>query len=237
MRRLALAVLAMLLLASSARAQPAPAPHGPYYYRPPPPRPFDRGAMNAGFAFGLGSGVGGTTIGLAGHFGYFVLPGLEPGLDTGVTFGSGTPTVGSLMPYVRWVIWRSWTVSPYLKVQGGRWFVSDYPDVSPVGGGGGLVFFLSRMLAVQLEGMVYRLFPSSACGGVGTAFDSCTVPTFGVSLGFFFGGRRPAPPPPPPPPPPPQAAPAAAPAAPALAPRHEAAPPQSRGVTDEPGVR
>jgi hypothetical protein len=234
MRRLALAALAVLLLASSTvRAQPAPYPY-PYPYAPPPPpppRPFDRGSMNAGFAFGLGSGMGGTTIALDAHFGYFVLPGLEPGLDAGVTFGSGDyPTVGRLLPYVRWVIWRSWTISPYLKVQGGRWFVSDHPDVSPLGGGGGLVFFLSRMLAVQLEGMVYRLLP---CGD----FESCTVPTFGVSLGFFFGGRRPAPPPPPPSPPP-QAAPAPAPPSPASpAPRHEAAPPQSRGVTDEPGVR
>jgi len=223
--RLTHAALLFLLLSPAAHAQPVPPPPWP---APEAPRPFGRGSMNAGFNFGLNTGQG-TTISLAGDFGYFVLSGLEPGLAVGVTFGSGNPTVTSLMPYLRWVVWRSYAVSPYLKLQGGHWFISGPPDVSPVGGGGGLVIFLTRVLAVQLEGMIYRLFPGSACG------DNCTTTSFGVSLGFFFGGRRPAPPPPPPPPlqPPPAAAPPHE-AAPATAP---AAPASRGGPVDEPGLR
>ncbi len=180
--------LVLLALAPASHAAPPP----PTRPRAPleEPRPFPRGSFNAGLAFGLSTGQQ-TSVTLGGDFGYFVLPGLEPGLELHVTFGGGS-TVTSLLPYLRWVIWRSYTISPYLKAQAGRLFISDAPDLTSVGGGGGFVFFLTSVLGLQLEGMVYRLLPEEACPSNG-----CTATSFGLSLGFYFGGRRPSLPPPP----------------------------------------
>jgi len=185
-----LPVLLVLLLASPALGAPQRSVEEP--------RPFARGSMNAGLALGFSSGEG-TAFTLGAGFGYFVLPGLEPGLELEVTFGSDRPTVTSLLPYLRWVVWRSYTLSPFLKVQGGRWFISGQEDLSVVGGGGGLVFFLTRNAGLQLEALVFRLFPVDVCG------DSCTTTSVGFSLGFYFGNPPPLPPRVPPAPPAPAA--------------------------------
>jgi hypothetical protein len=167
--------------------------------------------MNLGLALGFSSGEG-TAFGLGAGFGYFVLPGLEPGVELEVTFGSDRPTVTSLLPYLRWIVWRSYSLSPYIKAQGGRWFIGgDQDDLSAVGGGGGVVLFLTRHTGLQLEGMVFRLFPEEVCG------ESCTTTSVGFSLGLFFGGAPPTasrqgpPAAPPPPLPQPGAAPSSAP--------------------------
>ncbi len=136
-----------------------------------------------GLVLGISTGQE-TAFTLGGGFGYFVLPGLEPGLQVDVTFSSRQPTVTSLLPYLRWMIWRSFAVSPFLKAQGGRWFISDNEDLSALGGGGGLVFFLSPLVGLQMEGLVFRLFPQEACPSNG-----CTTTSFGLSLGFYLGGR------------------------------------------------
>lgn len=144
------------------------------------PRPFGQASIDLGLILGISTGHETSfTFGATG--GYFVLNGLEPGLQIEVTVSSANPTVTSLLPFLRWIIWRSYPVSPYLKIQGGRWFISDYPDVSTLGGGGGLVFFFSSQAGLQVEGMVYRLFPDTACPN-----DSCLTSNFGLSLGFFF---------------------------------------------------
>jgi hypothetical protein len=149
--------------------------------------------MNVGLALGFGAGGGSTSFTVGGAFGYFVLAGLEPGLELEVTFSSDRPTLTSLLPYLRWVVWRSYSVSPYLKVQGGRWFISDdYGDLWVVGGGGGLVFFLGRRYGIQLEALYFRLLPGDILGDY-------TV-SAGLSLGFYFGGPEPLPPAPPSPP-------------------------------------
>ena len=149
----------------------------------PPPRPFGQHTMNASLALGFGVGDG-AAFAVGGSFGYFVVDGLEPGLDLDASFGEYQATVVSLLPYVRWVPWRSYPFSPFLKVQGGRWFIVDQPDVSVVGGGGGFVYFLSRWAGLQVEALVLHLIPDEgSCPD-----DVCTIPSFGLSFGFFFGG-------------------------------------------------
>ena len=149
----------------------------------PLPRPFGQHTMNASLALGFGVGDG-AAFALGGSFGYFVVDGLEPGLDLEATFGEDRATVVSLLPYLRWVPWRSYPFSPFLKAQAGRWFITDYPDISVVGGGGGFVYFLSRWAGLQVEALVLHLIPDQG----GCPDDSCTIPSFGLSFGFFFGG-------------------------------------------------
>ena len=180
---------------SAAAADPVPNPP-PLSHTPPAlslhpmgiPRPFGRGGLELGVVLGISAGQQ-TSVTLGGGFGYFVLPGLEPGLVVDVTFGSDQPTVTSLMPYLRGFLWRSYAVSPYVKVQGGRWFISGQSDLTPLAVGGGLVFFLSGQLGVQLEGMAIWLFPLEACPG-----NSCFSSSIGLSLGFYFGGGNRIPP-------------------------------------------
>lgn len=217
---------------SPAGAEDRPATPAPTLLEPP--RPFDRGSLDLGLIVAISTG-GEVAVTLGGNFGYFVLPGLEPGLQVDVTFGSNRPTVTSLLPYLRWVFYRSYVLSPYVKLQGGRFFIEGADDLSGIGGGGGLVFFLTRVAGIQLEGMVYRLFPSDAC-----LENGCTATSFGLTLGFYFGGGRGvlAPAPSAPPPPPQAPAPRAAPPPRSLPPASVPAPasePVDGAPRDEPG--
>ena len=163
-------IVTLLLLASS----PAQADK---------PRPFGQHTINAGLNLGLGINGDHLSFLVGGNFGYFVLPGLEPGLSTDVTFGTDQDTTISLMPYLRWVFWRAYPFSPYLKVQGGRWFVIGNRDISLVGGGAGFVFFLTDWMAIQAEGLAMYLIPDRGnCPN-----DRCVVPVVGLNFGFFWG--------------------------------------------------
>lgn len=187
-----ISIVTLLVLPSIALAQepqvdePGAAPgrrHEAQLFYGPPPLPFGQHSMNASLALGFGVGDG-AAFAVGGSFGYFVIDGLEPGLDLDATFGEEQATVVSLLPYLRWVPWRSYPLSPFLKVQGGRWFITDYPDISVVGGGGGFVYFLNRWAGLQVEALVLHLIPDEgACPD-----DTCTIPSFGLSFGFFFGG-------------------------------------------------
>lgn len=171
-------------------ALPSPMPHEatplpplPEQIPVAPPLPFEQGTMNLGLLLGLSAGAE-TSFTVGGRFGYFVLPGLEPGLEVDATFGSSQPTTLSVMPYLRWVFLQSYALSPYLKAQGGRWFIfSGHDDLTALGGGGGLVVFLNRTIGLQLEGLLFGLLPTDVCRG------DCVVTSVGLSLGFYLGGR------------------------------------------------
>ncbi len=163
---------------------PPPGPAAPGQTAPPaaePPRPFGRHTMNGGLAFSFGVAQD-LSFNIGGSFGYFVLDGLEPGLSVDVTFGPEQHTVVSLLGYLRYILWRSFTVSPFLRVQGGRWFIVDGTDIAVVGPSVGLVYFLTSYLGLQAEGGFLYLVPDQGpCPG-----DSCFVPLVGLSLGIFF---------------------------------------------------
>lgn len=146
-------------------------------------KPFPQHTMNAGLALGLGVNGSDVSFNVGANFGYFVIDGLEPGLSVDVSFGTDQDTTISLMPYLRWVFWRARPFSPYLKVQGGRWFVIDNVDISLVGGGVGFVFFITDWLAIQAEGLAMYLIPDEGpCPN-----ERCVVPMVGINFGFFFG--------------------------------------------------
>ena len=151
--------------------------HGPETAQKP--RPFRQGGFNFGVILG-GTATPSFAMTLGGKVGYYVLPGLEPGLDTSVTFGPDVHIQIDLLPYVRWIIWRGYPFAPFVKVQSGRIFLFDAPDMTPVGGGAGAVIFFTRNLGLQAEVLLFRLFPDSACG------DSCLLTNFGLSFGMYL---------------------------------------------------
>ena len=49
---------------------------------------------------------------------------------------------------------------------------------------GGFVYFLNRWAGLQVEALALHLIPDEGpCPE-----DTCTIPSFGLSFGFFFGG-------------------------------------------------
>ncbi len=157
------------------------------------PRPFGQGVINFGGAAAFGSRPdGGVAFTFGANVGCFVLPGVEPGTSVEFTVGSGSvQTQLTALGYLRWILYRSYGFSPYLKAAGGGLFVfgeSERLSLGLWGGGGGLVIGLGGRLALNLEALVLRASPSSDCPA-----GECTIMRFGFSLSLFFGGGRPRP--------------------------------------------
>ena len=218
------ALLAALLLFAPpvARAQPtsqpaaptadvphgetsAPAPNARLAPRPrlrrPRSRPFGQGVFDLGGAAAFGaSSTGGFQMTLGVNAGYFVLPGFEPGVQADVTFGSEIDSQITLLPFLRWMLFRSWGFTPYLKgVAGGLFVMASDRTVKMglVGGGGGLVIGLGGRLALNLEFLALKVVPQDQC-----PLGECTLYRMGLSLSVLFGQaarvrHRRAPPPPP----------------------------------------
>lgn len=156
-------------------------------------KPFGQGVWDIGGAagFGMRSRDEGYTFTLGATAGYFVLPGLEPGLTTDLTFGGKIDTEWTLLPFLRWIPYRSYSFSPYVKGTGGALFIfgDETAKVPLLGGGGGIVFGMMQNLAINLEFLVFKIMDDQYCPD-----GECTFYRMGVSFSFFMGGRRAAPP-------------------------------------------
>jgi len=158
--------------------------HEPYAYAEDEEerRPFEQGELELGLGFGYVSGGGGSAYLLRGAFSYYVLPGLAPGLDVTYQGGDypGADQTWLLVP-VKWVLYRSYDVSPYVIGQGGRIFLHDegFDDLWIVGGGPGVYLFSSRRLGFFVQGIYYRLYPSDACA-------DCSAFQVGLGLSFLL---------------------------------------------------
>jgi len=149
-------------------------------------RPFEFATVNLGGSFDVGIGQD-TSFNFGSLFGVFVLPGLEIGLEVDLTTGTSRPFMVSLLPYLRFIAWRSFLVSPFITLQGGRRFITGgETDESALGGGGGLIIFATRRLGIQFHGYAYWLLPSSACSPHG-----CVAAQFGVAVSYYLGGFAP----------------------------------------------
>ena len=149
-------------------------------------RPFGRGVVDLGgaAAFG-GSGDGGFAFTFGGNAGYFVLNGLEPGVQTDVTVGNNIDTQWTVLPFLRWIPFSSRSFSPYLKATAGGLFVFGSGDTLKLGlygGGGGVVLGLGGRMALNLEGLALRIAPKDRCPG-----GDCMLYRFGISISVLFG--------------------------------------------------
>ena len=154
------------------------------------PLPFRQGTVTLGGGLGLGFSGDTFRFSLGANAGYFVLPGVEPGLYADIVVSSGLPTVVSVLPYLRWIIHRSYRFSPFIRIRGGGVFVLDTANLGSFGGGAGVIVGLSRLVALTAEGLIERWFPDDQCGPGGVVstgtIDGCTRFGFSLSLGLFF---------------------------------------------------
>jgi hypothetical protein len=170
-----------------------------------PGRPFERGT------FELSGSLGVTlrfrpTVGFnftpAPIFGYYMLRGLELGFETDIEIDANSAGTMSFLPFLRYVIWRSYLASPYLIAQGGYRVILgkgsdpttkdeklavDRQHEAQAGGGAGVILFGNRKFGIQFQASVFGLFPTVGSGDVCDRYG-CVEAKFGVTLSYYFGG-------------------------------------------------
>jgi hypothetical protein len=150
----------------------------------PPPKLYgDQGTSHFGLTLGIGGGAGGFAWAGGFDYGYFVIDRVAPGVDLQVSGGSGLLTTGLALGTLRLVPLRTSTVSLFVIGRGGRVFMSSHPDGWGVGGGGGLIYFTSAHIGLQLSYDYLRLTPSSFCADLA---HGCALQGFGVGLAVGF---------------------------------------------------
>jgi hypothetical protein len=150
---------------------------------PPAPRYGDRGTSQFGLTLGIGGGSGGVAFAGGFDYGYFVIDGVAPGADLQVSGGSGLLTTGLALGTLRLVPIRTSTVSLFVIGRGGRVIMSGHPDGWGVGGGGGIIYFTSAHVGLQLSYDYLRLTPSSFCSDL---VHGCALQGFGIGLALAF---------------------------------------------------
>lgn len=121
--------------AQTAPAQTAPAAQSQQTYKPS--GPFDRGRTRASFTAGWGRSFGDDYLLLGVGLGRFIKTGLELGLSYEAWVGSD-PGVSKLSPEINYVLTRAPRVTPYVGAFFTRAFISDYDDLSSIGGRAGI---------------------------------------------------------------------------------------------------
>jgi hypothetical protein len=160
------------------RAQPEPAPvpppaaseSSPPEPEAPPPAaaepespgpdfgPFSRGSKRLSILLGTASTGSDTYFILGGGIGYFVVNGLELGLDYEAWL-FGDPFIHRLSPGVRYVFGFVPTIKPYVGVFYRHTFVEDYDDFDQWGARAGIFYAPRRARVFIGGGAVYeRLF-------------------------------------------------------------------------------
>ena len=101
--------------------------------------PFDKGARRASLVVGSGYTLNENYVILGLGVGYFVLDGLELGLD-GQAWVGGDPDIYKLKPQVTYVVPTRSRLRPYAGAFYSRIFIAGYDDLDTAGARGGVLF-------------------------------------------------------------------------------------------------
>ncbi len=123
----------------------------------PSPGPFGQGAIRVSLLVGSGESTTDTYFILGGGGGYYVLNGLELGLDYEAWLG-GSPTLQRLSPEARFVFWFVPTLKPYAGFFYRHTFVSGYDGLNSLGGRVGLYYAPERSRMYLGGGAVYERY-------------------------------------------------------------------------------
>ena len=143
------------------------------------PTPWDRGRVSLSLALASEDAFGHSYF-LAGvGVGYYVLDGLEVGLDGTHWFGDD-PSISMLSPQVRYVaVPLRWPVLPYVGGFYTHYFIgSPFEDFDTIGARVGLLYHQGGGLVVGIGGIAERII--SDCN------EDCTSIYPELSFGFSF---------------------------------------------------
>jgi hypothetical protein len=185
------AALVLVLLIPAAVAQTEPATQDEQTVSqtnsppPPPPKagpdpgPFKKGKIRVGFYGGAGSTLSQTYFILGAGVGYYLLNGLEAGVDV-EGWLLQDPTFWKVTPQVRYVLWQISPIRPYVGAFWRKTFVSGdtWPDYDSWGGRAGIAY--RKGGSYLALGVVYEKFNDNTIG----VDDSVVYPEIAFWISF-----------------------------------------------------
>ncbi len=105
--------------------------------------PFDKGSQSLSLIVGSGSSFNESYIIVGGGYGYYVLDGLELGINAQAWL-SGTPKIYKVSPQVEYVFDISPRFKPYAGVFYRRTYTEGVDDLNSIGYRAGLIFMGER---------------------------------------------------------------------------------------------
>jgi hypothetical protein len=117
---------------------------------------FSKGSTSLGVVVGTGTSFSDDYIILGVGVGYYVLPGLELGLDVQHWF-SGDPAITKVSPQVRYVFTQPKVIKPYVGAFYRRTFISDLDDADSYGYRAGAYFTANSGVYIG-GGIVYEQY-------------------------------------------------------------------------------
>jgi hypothetical protein len=138
-----------------------------------------RHSMQLGLSLGLGSGTGGMRYAGGAGFGYFVVTGVAPGVDSSVNGGADVLTTETLTGTLRLVPIRTGAFAFFLIGRAGRLFMHNHADAWGAGGGAGVVIATGGNVGLQLSYEILSLWPYGHCSDLASG---CRLDAFGLGL-------------------------------------------------------
>ena len=117
---------------------------------------FSKGSTSLGVVVGTGTSFSDDYLILGVGVGYYVLPGLELGLDVQHWF-SGDPAITKVSPQVRYVFTQPKVIKPYVGAFYRRTFISDLDDADSYGYRAGAYFTANKGIYIG-GGIVYEQY-------------------------------------------------------------------------------
>ncbi len=149
-------------------------------------RAFRQGSTRLSISGGTAGSFGHRYIVVGGGAGYYLLNGLEVGVDAEYYMGE-KPSIFKLSPQVRYVAYRVKPVKPYVGAFYRRIFIGDgpegeeYEDTESWGARGGVYYRASKGVFLNVGLAHERLMNCDK-----EVYESCTdtYPEFGIALSF-----------------------------------------------------
>ena len=130
--------------------------------------PFSQGSQSVSVIAGAGSAFNDDYIILGVGYGYYVINGLELGIDAQFWL-SGDPSINKLSPQIRYVFTQPKTVKPYVGAFYRRTYIDGLEDLDSIGYRAGL-YFMGQGNFFFGVGAVYEEYRDCS----ETIFSDCT---------------------------------------------------------------
>ena len=140
--------------------------------------PFEEGSVRGSLIVGSGGAFNHRYFVAGAGLGYYVLDGLEVGLQAEVWFGND-PTITQVSPQTRYVFFFVPVLKPYVGAFYNHWFVGGGFDDVDTGGGRAGVFYVTGGGSYFGAGVVHEVILSECSGDCSDTYPE-------VALSFSF---------------------------------------------------
>ena len=141
---------------------------------------FGQGSMRISILAGSGSAFGENYTIIGAGFGYYVLDGLEAGLEYEAWLG-GDRTIRRVSPLVTYVFPLPGNARPYAGLFYRRAFIEQYRDLNDAGACAGILFLYGRKAYLGVGAAYERHLACDAA-----VYDSCSQAYPELTVAFLF---------------------------------------------------